>query len=186
MFLILATIIVFNPKPTREFHSFSKTEALWEPDQDHNSGNWLVIWLNSATFDRRPTFHEVWEEEIGYFKQNFTITKQSDLIIEWLKKTFPEAPYMIYIANCESAGLVHRKNGKLLPNTSGDSGLGVLQIHMKTHKEEIRRRGLDINQIEDYFRFVHTLYVNSGVTPWNSSREKCWEEEYQRVISRFK
>lgn len=185
MFLILATIIVFNLKPTREFHLFSKTEVLWEPNQDHNSENWLIIWLNSATFDRKPTLHEVWEEEVGYFKQNFTTSNQSNLMIKWLKRTFPEAPYMIYIANCESTGLVHRtKTGGLLPNASGSSDRGVLQIHMITHGTEIRKRGLNIEKNQDYFTFARTLFDQSGINPWNSSRH-CWEEHYQRIISRI-
>ncbi|KXJ97880.1 MAG: hypothetical protein UZ19_OD1000944 [Parcubacteria bacterium OLB19] len=184
MFLILATIIVFNLKPTREFHLFSKTEVLWEPNQDHNSENWLIIWLNSATFDRKPTHHEVWEEEVDYFKQNFTTSNQSDSMIRWLKNTFPKAPYMIYIADCESTGLIHRKNGKLRPNTSGDSSLGVLQINMRAHGAEIKKQGLDIERDKDYFAFARILFTEKGIDPWNSSRH-CWDEHYQRIISRI-
>ena len=185
MFLILATILISNLKPTREFHSFSETEILWEPDQDQNNNiNWITIWRSSSNFDRRPTFHEVWEEEVDYFKQNFTISNQSDLMIKWLKSTFPEAPYMIYIANCESTGLVHRTNGKLLPNASGGSDRGVLQIHMDTHGTEIRKRGLNIEKNQDYFAFARILFDQSGINPWNSSKH-CWKEHYQRIISRI-
>lgn len=182
LFLILITVFIVT-KQIRDNSTFSNThEDRWNLNESQNrdATNWLDLWFELSVFDPKPTVHEIWEREIDYFNTNFTTSNQSDLMIRWLKRTFPEAPYMIYIANCESTGLVHRKNGKLLPNATGGSDRGVLQIHMNTHKTEIKIMGLNIEKNNDYFYFTRILFDRNGVNPWNASRH-CWEEHYQRI-----
>lgn len=179
--LIIVTILI-NVKQSRDSFLLSKQENQWELIQDQTATNWIALWPTSVSSDRKPTLDEVWERETSRFKDHYHNTEQSDLVIEWLKETFPEAPYMIYVANCESRGLIHRKGDKLLPNASGGSDRGVLQIHMNTHGAEIQKMGLNIDNNGDYFYFTRILFDRNGVSPWNSSKH-CWERDYERILS---
>ncbi len=182
--MILVTIFITS-KQIRESFIFSNPyESQWElnENQNHDATNWLQIWFELATFEAKPTTHELWETELEYFLANYEISEQGRYILKWLRITFPEAPYMIYIANCESTGLVHRKNGKLLPNATGGSDRGVLQIHMDTHRAQIKKLGLNMEKNKHYFQFARILYDENGINPWNSSRH-CWGDHHQRIIS---
>lgn len=79
------------------------------------------------------------------------------------------------IATCES-GLVHRKNGKLLPNAEGGSARGSFQLLMRIHGPEMKRLGLDPNNDDDYMTYVRHLKDEYGLSPWAESK-KCWKHK---------
>ena len=81
---------------------------------------------------------------------------------------------MTAIARCES-GLVHRENGKLLPNREGSTARGAFQVLMSVHGPEMERLGLDPNNDDDYMTYVRTLYKQQGLAPWAESKH-CWKK----------
>lgn len=184
LFLLLVSFILFLQNHKTQSFIEKEDGIFWTQDTDNESGNWVALW-SEYKLRKKMTDHEIWEEELEYFQENYELSNQSKMILKWLRKTFPEAPYMIYIANCESTGLVHlTKTGGLLPNTNGGSDRGVLQIHMGTHRAEINRLGLNMKKYNDYFMFSRLLYDRNGITPWKPSRH-CWEEHYQRIMMSY-
>jgi hypothetical protein len=85
---------------------------------------------------------------------------------------------MIEIANCESTGLIHwLPNGKLRPHSQGkSSAAGAFQVLLRyrPHRENIKRMKLDMNNVDDYLKFVRYLYKQQGLHPWDASRP-CWQ-----------
>jgi len=79
------------------------------------------------------------------------------------------------IATCES-GLVHRENGKLLPNKEGSSARGSFQVLMSLHGPEMKKMGLDPNNDDDYMTYVRHLKENFGLSPWAESKS-CWKRK---------
>lgn len=79
------------------------------------------------------------------------------------------------IATCES-GLVHRKNGKLLPNKGGSTARGAFQVLMRIHGPEMKRMGLDPNNDDDYMTYVRYLEESQGLNPWAESKG-CWKRK---------
>ncbi len=124
-----------------------------------------------------------------------TVTKLAGLnlsaegrkIAEKIQQVFPDAPIMLFVANCESAGLVHREpDGSLKRNETGGSARGVFQVLMGLHDEELQRRGLNPHYDADYFRFVRILYDQGKLQPWAES-SACWKQynrpEYLNMVS---
>ncbi len=98
-----------------------------------------------------------------------------------ITRVFPDAPYMVYVANCESTGLFHwDDSGNLLPNTEGSNARGVFQVMMSVHEETMRQRNLNPRRLDDYMTYVRQLYDEQGVRPWKASRH-CWGEHYRRL-----
>lgn len=152
-------------------------------------GLWSIPWTEYkktspqlSEHEPKLTAHDIWELEVEYFLDNYRLDKkQGKIILSWLKKTYPDAPYMLYVAKCESDELVHWENlhtRELLKRKKG-SDKGVLQVN-GVHEEDIRRMGLNLNKIEDYFTFTRYLYDKRGVQPWYKS-EHCWNKHYQRI-----
>jgi hypothetical protein len=110
------------------------------------------------------------------------LSPQGQSIAREILRQFPDAPYMLYVANCESTGLIHRdRAGQLRPNSEGKSSAGgVFQVLLKLHGPDMQERGLDPEQFSDYLKFVRVLYDQYGVRPWQASRA-CWGEHYQRL-----
>lgn len=102
-------------------------------------------------------------------------TAQAELVQEKIKEHFPQKhPVMLAIANCESTGYIHWENGELRPNSEGkSSAAGVFQVLLNLHAEEIRRLGLDMNNIDDYMTFVKYLQKSQGYGAWKASKH-CW------------
>lgn len=108
---------------------------------------------------------------------------QSDYLKEKIRERFPEpgvAEVMIAIAACEASGnprglLIHwEPNGRLLPNSAGGQARGTFQVMSRLHAPDMARRGLDINNLDDYLTFVRYLYDrNNGYRDWRPSRH-CW------------
>lgn len=134
---------------------------------------------------KRPlTSEEIWRKEISLFRKKYRLDKkQGEIVLSFLKKTYPDAPYMLYIARCESDQLVHWKNRKTneLIKRPGGSDSGVLQVN-GIHKEDLKKMGLDLSKTEDYFTFTRYLYDKKGVGPWYMSKS-CWNKDYQRIKS---
>lgn len=91
---------------------------------------------------------------------------------EIIKATFPDAPIMVHVAECES-GLRHRtQNGTLVHNVRTDD-VGVLQIHRPVHEAAARRAGIDLTTLQGNLAWGRRLYDQSGTRPWNASK-RCW------------
>lgn len=80
---------------------------------------------------------------------------------------------MFHVAHCES-GFQHRdEKGRLLQNTGGSPAIGIFQVHAKVHKPELKKRGLNLDDDNDYYEFVSHLVQKYGLNPWNASKH-CW------------
>ena len=102
------------------------------------------------------------------------LSAQGKYIASKIQQVFPDAPIMLYVANCESTGLIHREpDGSLLPNSGGGTAKGVFQVLMRVHEKEFRRLGLDPNNDADYFKYVRILYDQGKTGPWQESK-RCW------------
>ena len=99
------------------------------------------------------------------------------MIAEKINMWFPDAPYMVYVANCESTGLIHLENGQLKQGEDG-TDKGVFQVHMPAHRAEMQKMALDPNNIDHYFSYVRILYHKYGLRPWRSS-QKCWSKYHR-------
>jgi hypothetical protein len=96
---------------------------------------------------------------IGVISYNEYITQQ-------ILKTFPDAPIMVHVAQCESG----------LDPTADRSGLGVdvglFQIN-QVHLPELSKLGLVRTNLQDNLKFARILYNQSGLKPWYKSKP-CW------------
>jgi len=89
-------------------------------------------------------------------------------IINYINKVFPEEPRMVKVAKCESDYKVDAFNPT---NNSDDKG--VFQISTLYHGERVETLGLDMNNPKENIDFARILYDESGLQPWNASRN-CW------------
>ncbi len=95
-------------------------------------------------------------------------------VVDLIAEHFPgKFKTMKAIAKCES-GLVHRVNGRLLPNNEGSPARGAFQVMMNIHGPEMKRLGLDPNDDDDYMTYVQYLVDNFGLSPWAESKG-CWQ-----------
>jgi hypothetical protein len=110
---------------------------------------------------------------------------QGQLIAAEIERRFPDAPYMVYVANCESRGLIHYDHtGRLRPNSEGKSSAGgVFQVLLRRHAKEMDKHDLDPEQLADYLTFVRLLYDRYGLSPWKAS-QACWGKHYRRLQPR--
>ncbi len=96
-------------------------------------------------------------------------------VIERVLETFRDKPLevqwdMVALAHCESSQWVHRRDGELRPQAqNASSARGVLQVLSWLHREELARRGLDLEDDDDYFTFVRILFDRGGLRPWRES-----------------
>lgn len=86
-------------------------------------------------------------------------------------------PLLEIIAGCESTGDPHviqhwEADGRLVKNPDS-SASGALQVLLDYHSDWIAAEGRDMHDIDDYMRFVRTMYVERGYASWNESRG-CW------------
>lgn len=85
-------------------------------------------------------------------------------IKEEIRQVFPEnAETMIAIAKCES-GLDRNALGPTNDH-------GVFQVHLPSHRERVE--DIDLTDPAENIRFARVLYDESGLKPWNASRQ-CW------------
>lgn len=111
------------------------------------------------------------------------LTPQGQVIAKEIQRVFSDVPEMLYVANCESRGLVHREGGQLIVSSADGLGEGVFQVQMPVHRAEMKRMGLKPNILTDYFMYVRHLYDTSGLRPWASSK-KCWQRYANTQIRR--
>jgi hypothetical protein len=105
---------------------------------------------------------------------NDTQATSGESVVAMIAEHFPNKfKTMKAIAKCES-GLVHRENGKLLPNREGSPARGAFQVLMSVHGPEMKRLGLDPNDDDDYMTYVQYLVDNFGLSPWAESKP-CWQ-----------
>jgi hypothetical protein len=110
-----------------------------------------------------------------------SLTPQGQVVAQKIKRVFYDAPHMLYVANCESTGLIHREKGNLIKNQSGSSAQGVFQVLMRIHRPEMHKMGLNPNDTEDYLAYVRHLYDTSGLRPWTESK-KCWQKQIRQQL----
>ncbi len=112
----------------------------------------------------------------------FDREQQAAFVRKKIIEHFPKDPTMLRIANCESTGFIHwLKDGKTLRPTSirkpngrpASSAGGVFQVLLKLHAPDIRRLGLNMQDIDDYMEFVKYLRKTQGHNAWKPSRY-CW------------
>lgn len=117
------------------------------------------------------------DEPVDYEALYANPTAQAAFIKEKIKEHFPQDyPVMIAIASCESTGLVHwTADGSLLPQSEGkSSAAGVFQVTLKGHAKSIAKHGLNMEDIDEYMKFVKVLRDGQpNYADWNSSRD-CW------------
>lgn len=118
------------------------------------------------------------EATAGYQALYTNQTAQTAYVKQKIRQYFPRrAAVMLAIANCESTGYVHwLPDGTLRPNSAGgSSAAGVFQVTLYLHRKDIKRMGLNMNNIDDYMRFVKYLADRNGgrLSDWNASRH-CW------------
>ena len=93
-----------------------------------------------------------------------------------LREYFPKHyRTMLAIASCESTGLQHwNPDGSLVKNP-GSSAEGFMQVLLKLHRPEIKAMGLDMQDLDDYLKFVYWLYARppSRFSDWTPSKH-CW------------
>ena len=180
MFIFLSVVIFTNlsSKQIKEtLILFEDWGRQWDPPWPPHPNS-----IGSHKHKPKLTANEIWKLEIDYFLEKYRLdNKQGKIILSWLRKTYPDAPYMLYVAKCESDALIHWKNTNTreLIKRPGGSDSGVLQVN-GVHKEDLKKMGLNLNKIEDYFAFVRYLYDKRGVQPWYMSKH-CWGEHYQRI-----
>ena len=109
-------------------------------------------------------------------------TSEGRQMAEKIRTWFPDAPHMVYVANCESTGLIHHENGRLIRGRVDGLDEGVFQVRMPVHRAEMRRMGLNPNNLDHYFGYVRHLYDTFGLRPWKSS-QRCWSK-YHRTQPR--
>ncbi len=166
----LVPILIFlflNANDTTKSRTFNESNYTWY-------SLWDFVLTNDELASPISSHDEIWRVEI----ENLKLTSHGRTMAEWIKTTYPDAPYMLHVANCESVGLIHIKNGQLL-RRSGGSDSGVLQINA-VHKAKIAEMGLDLNKRRDYFVYARHLYDQKGVQPWYMSK-RCWEPHYNRI-----
>ena len=108
------------------------------------------------------------------------LTREGQAMAQKINLVFADAPYMLYVANCESRGLVHRENGQLIQNREGSSAQGVFQVLMRLHEPEMRKMGLSPSRTDHYLAYVRHLYDEYGTSPWAASAH-CWKKHYYKA-----
>ena len=116
-----------------------------------------------------PSAHAKQEPPIPYAMQDWFLRQK---IQEHLNDKLMEI-----IAACESTGSPKRikhwnEDGSLVANPDS-SARGALQTLVYLHRKRIAELGLDMNNIDDYMRFVKDLKKRQGYGAWNPSRH-CW------------
>ncbi len=96
----------------------------------------------------------------------------------YIRREFRDAPIMIDIARCESVGFRHTiKDGTVARVLRGERGtpndVGVFQINLLVHSEELMRLGIDPFTLEGNVAFARILFNRNGIRDWASS-ESCW------------
>lgn len=131
-------------------------------------GDKMILPIILATAIISTTTPQIIEQRVEPIKAELT---EKEKIVETINSTFGEdASLMIRIAKCESE-LRQTKNGKPLISKTGDHG--VLQIN-KVHIPEAKRRGLDLDDLEDNVKFAKILFDQKGTKDWRYSRD-CWK-----------
>lgn len=114
--------------------------------------------------------------------------EQATFIVAKIRQHFPGDDMMLCIANEESTGYIHwLPDGSLRPTeikkedgSIASSARGVLQTLAVLHAEDIARLNVDLNNVDDYFRFNRYLLHRSGYETWETY-EKCLKKGYQGV-----
>lgn len=103
--------------------------------------------------------------------------EQDDFIRDKIREHIGNYPLLEKIAGCESTGdpdhIRHwRKDGSLIKNPHS-SASGALQVLLGYHSEWIKREGRNMYDIDEYMKFVDTLFRHQGYDAWYPSKH-CW------------
>ena len=91
-------------------------------------------------------------------------------IIEHIKKTFPNEPVMVKVAECESTF-----DPSAFNPTNNSDDKGIFQISTLHHGERVETLGLDMFDVADNVAFAKILYDEQGLSPWRWSKP-CWSK----------
>ncbi len=108
--------------------------------------------------------------------------EQVDFIVRKFEQYFPGDEMMLCIGEEESTGLIHwLPSGELIPveidadedGVRDSSAVGVLQTLAYLHRDELKRLGLSLADIDEYFRFNRHLRRTQGYEAWKASYNTC-------------
>lgn len=92
-----------------------------------------------------------------------------------IRQEFKEIPIMIRISKCESH-FRQWTGSSVYRGEINHHDIGAFQINETYHAIEAKRMGIDIYSLEGNIKFAKYLYKTQGTTPWNWSRDVCWNK----------
>ncbi len=112
------------------------------------------------------------KNEIVVEERSFTDT---EVMQEYLRQEFFEAPILIEVARCESEFRQFDKDGNVIRGRAVPDDIGVMQINEYFHGETAEKMGLDIHTVEGNVAYAKYLYDKYGLKPWSASKP-CWSK----------
>ena len=97
-------------------------------------------------------------------------------IRQLVAETFPDAPIMLRIAQCESGMRQFGPNGLVLSGKVHPPDKGVFQINERVHGPTAHSRGVDLHMTRGNIAFARYLYDNEKTGPWRAS-QGCWGKD---------
>jgi hypothetical protein len=109
---------------------------------------------------------------------NTAITNTStSSIVEEIDQVFgTSSPIMVQVASCESGLREYDENtGKILRGIVNHDDVGVFQINIDHHQDEVLATTTNIYTAHGNILFAKYLFDQSGLQPWASSKS-CWSK----------
>ncbi len=134
----------------------------------------ITVYAYSVSEQQEPTYSPVVEQ-----KETATTTQPAeetasttmltkDVVVEKIKERFPDAPIMLYVAECESGLNVDANRDGL------DVDVGLFQIN-QIHNWWFEENGKSRWDIDDNLEYARILYDKNGLRDWYKS-EGCWSK----------
>lgn len=95
---------------------------------------------------------------------------------QFVAETFPDAPIMLRIAQCESGMRQFGPDGRVLSGAVHPPDKGVFQINTRVHGPTAHSRGVDLHMTRGNIAFTRYLYDKEGTRPWLASKG-CWGKD---------
>ena len=95
----------------------------------------------------------------------------------FVREYFKGTPVMIHIARCESTFRHTNPDGSVLRGDIDPRDIGAMQINLRWHGEALQKGGYNVAKLHDNLRYARKLHRNEGTTPWNASKNSCWQQQ---------
>jgi len=161
-FLALASAVAFQvmpAEPTMTYIAEAKTNSL--------ASSYLIM-------EKVPETVLSAEEEIT-LKAEIRQDPPKNEIMAIIKKAFPKEPLMLKVADCESIGLRHYINGKVLRGEVVKEDVGLFQINETYWLKKSLELGIDIYDLEGNIKMARYIYDTQGLSAWSASFRNCWK-----------